>query len=106
MKVVALRPAKAEIREACAYYEGQREGLGDDFLDAVDDAVRRLTAFPKAWTRLSAKVRRCRTNRFPYGIVYHVAGDTIIILAVMHLKRRPGYWRDRLKDLPTTTEEE
>jgi hypothetical protein len=45
---------------------------------------------------LSANVWRCRVNRFPYGLVYEVSGEEIVIVAVMHLHRRPGYWRDRV----------
>jgi hypothetical protein len=54
--------------------------------------------FPKAGSLLTNDVRRCRTNKFPYGIVYMLEDNehTIIIVAVMHLHREPGYWKDRL----------
>jgi hypothetical protein len=99
MTPIVLEPAKKEMREAYHWYEEQRPGLGDEFLDAVDEAMARIDAFPNAWTRLSSSVRRCRTNRFPNGIVFCVRGEQIIVLAVIHLKRRPEYWRDRLKEL-------
>ena len=100
MRITVLEAAKDEMRESREYYEAQRVGLGEDFLRAVEDAIRRIEAFPNAWSRLSNKVRRCRTNRFPHGVVYALRGNEIVVLAVMHLKRRPGYWRDRLKHLP------
>ena len=40
-------------------------------------------------------IRRCLTNRFPYGIIYYEKDDEIIILAVMQLNRKPDYWKDR-----------
>jgi hypothetical protein len=55
MKITVLEPAKVEMREANEYYEAQRVGLGDDFLQAVQDAIRRIEAFPNAWSRLSPK---------------------------------------------------
>lgn len=100
MSIIILPPAREKARDAKKYYNQQREGLGDEFLDAVNEAVRRVERFPNAWSRLSQRTRRCRTKRFLYGIVYAQCGTDIVILAVMHLRRKPGYWRDRFKDLP------
>ena len=100
MNLVMLPPAKEELREAKEYYDKQRQGLGDEFLDAIEDAGKRIKQFPRAWSKLSDKVWRCRTNRFPYGLVYCVDGENILVLAVMHLRRKPNYWRSRLNDLP------
>jgi hypothetical protein len=61
-------------------------------------AVNRVAEFPGAWQLLGVGVRRCRLNRFPYGLVYSHIGDGIIVLAVAHLNRKPEYWRARLKD--------
>jgi len=46
---------------------------------------------------LGDETRRCQLNRFPYGLVYAVEDDAVVVLAVMFLRRKPGYWRDRLK---------
>lgn len=48
-----------------------------------------------AWHILEGEIRRCLTNRFPFGILYSVEADRVLILAVMHLHRDPGYWRER-----------
>lgn len=96
MSLIFLEPARDELDEAAAHYDRERAGLGDEFSEEATNAIQRIMRFPGAWTALSDTVRRCRLNRFPYGIVYTVRGEDIIILAVMHLRRKPGYWQDRL----------
>lgn len=97
MKIEVLEPAEAEFREAVDYYNQQSEGLGYEFAAEVRRTLARVVRFPDAWAGLSVRTRRCRTNRFPYGIVYQVREDTILVVAVMHLRRRPDMWRARLK---------
>jgi plasmid stabilization system protein ParE len=94
-----LQPAKDELNEAIAYYEAQREGLGEEFAQEIINTVQRILDHPKAWSNLSGNIRRCRTNPFPYGVVYQIRGDDILIVAIMHLHPRPGYWKDRLERL-------
>jgi len=96
MRVEVLEPAEAEFRDAVQYYNQQGEGLGYEFAAEVRRALSRIVRFPEAWPALSSRTRRCRTNRFPYGLVYQSRGDTILVLAVMHMKRHPDSWRKRL----------
>jgi plasmid stabilization system protein ParE len=79
--------AKAELQDAVSYYDSLSHDLGDAFLREIDDCISRVLSFPTAWTPLDALRRRCRTKRFPYGLVYQVEGETVFILAVMHLHR-------------------
>lgn len=96
--IVEIVPvAEAELEDAVAYYNSQPPGLGVEFAVEVDAAVRRILDYPHAWQRLTAGARRCQLHRFEYGLIYRVRGDVATIYAVMHLKRRPGYWRDRIK---------
>jgi plasmid stabilization system protein ParE len=97
MRVEVLEPAEAEFREAVQHYNLQSEGLGYEFAAEVRRALSRIVRFPEAWSALSPRTRRCRTNRFPYGIVYQSRGDTILVVAVMHMKRHPDSWRERLR---------
>lgn len=97
MRVKLLLPAQAEFEEAVAFYNEQRDGLGSEFTEEVRKAMQRVVLHPQAWARLSRRTRRCRTNRFPYGLIYQVRDDLILIVAVAHLSRKPDYWRDRLK---------
>ncbi len=97
MNVEVLRAAEAELSEAVAYYDLQRDGLGSELVDAFDEAMRRVLDFPEAWSKT---VRCCIFKRFEYGIIYTICNETIFVLAVMHLKRRPGYWKKRLREIP------
>jgi plasmid stabilization system protein ParE len=99
MKVSFLPAASAELKEAVDFYNLQRPGLGDDFKDEVRASVARIQFWPRAWSRVSRRARRCRTRRFPYLVVYVELSDQIVIVAVMHSHRRPGYWRKRLRDI-------
>ncbi|MGH9800218.1 MAG: type II toxin-antitoxin system RelE/ParE family toxin [Blastocatellia bacterium] len=88
--------AKQEFEDAAAYYDSCGLGLGDKFVTAIKETINRIEKFPGVWPLLSNATRRCRTPRFPYGVVYQVEPQRILILAVMHLHRRPGYWVDRI----------
>ncbi len=90
-----LAVAEAEYRDAIDYYNAEVLGLGDDFREEVAAALQRISDFPDAWQKLSARTRRCRLNRFPYGLVYQQRPEGILVVAVMHLKREPGYWSKR-----------
>ena len=86
--------ALAELKEATLHYERNELGLGLKFLDEIDDAVDRILRFSRAWHPVSARSRRCRTHRFPFGLLYQVRPDEILITAVMDLRRDPRRWRE------------
>jgi plasmid stabilization system protein ParE len=91
-----LSPALAELEQAATYYEEQQVGLGAAFIAEVDQAIRRILAHPEGWAQLSKRTRRCRTHRFPFGVIYQIRPDGILIVSVMHLKRHPGAWKSNL----------
>ena len=99
MNVITLEVAEVELHEAKEHHDLQRQGLGIEFVLAFEEAMQRVVAFPEAWGLIADKVRCCIFKRFEYGVIYVVRGDTIFVLAVMHLKRRPGYWKRRLKEI-------
>lgn len=96
MKVEFLSVAEIEFNDAINYYNQQREGLGFEFGAEVKRTLGRIVQYPKAWTPVSKRARRCRTNRFPYGIIYQIRSDKILIIAIMHLHRDPETWRSRI----------
>lgn len=98
MKVRFLKPAQTEVDDAVAWYETQSYGLGTQFLDDFDRAVRRVVAYPFANLEIGDDLRRCLLSRFPYGIIYGIDSETIIVVALAHLHREPRYWIDRLLD--------
>ena len=67
------------------------------FLTEFDAAIRRIFAYPASYALLESEVRRCLIKRFPYGILYGIDADTIVIIAVAHLHRKPNYWITRFK---------
>lgn len=97
MEILFLPPAKAELVDATSYYNMQSEGLGYEFAAEVKRTLERIVQYPDAWFKLSKRTRRCRTNRFPYGVIYQVRKETLLIVAVMHLSREPETWKSRLK---------
>jgi plasmid stabilization system protein ParE len=96
MTVTFHQRAEVELRDAVEYYDAKRRGLGDEFSAEVESTAARIAEFPNAWPRSARGTRHCRMNRFPYTLVYQIRADHILIVAVMHLHRRPGYWRDRV----------
>lgn len=88
--------AFAELREATLHYEGKERGFGGIFLDEIDAAIERILTNPHAWHPLSPRTRRCRTHRFPFGLLYQVRTDEILITAVMNLRRDPTQWKQLL----------
>ncbi len=96
MKVRFLKPAQSEVDDAFVWYETQSHGLGIRFLDDIDRTIRRISAFPFSSMEIESDIRRCLLTRFPYGIIYGIDADTIIIIAVAHLHREPRYWIERL----------
>jgi hypothetical protein len=96
VKTRFLAAARDDLREAVQFYDAQRPGLGADFRKEVRLAVERIKSLPDAWHPLSADIRRCRTQRYPFGVIYQIRTDEILIVAVSHLHREPVHWRDRI----------
>jgi plasmid stabilization system protein ParE len=96
VKVRFLAPAQSELDDAVTWYNRQASGLGREFLDELDRAVRRAMAFPMSYPEIEPSIRRCRLARFPYGLIYGVDGETLVVVAVAHLHRQPRYWIDRI----------
>lgn len=96
MTLEILLAAGDEIENAFLYYESQMPGLGFQFLAAVTEGYGRILSNPQAWAAVSGRrhtFHRCLLKRFPYGIIYVRKGDVLTVVAVMHLSRKPGYWR-------------
>jgi len=87
--------AEVEFVEAVAFYDKAEPSLGEKFSLEVPAALRNVLSYPNAWPVLEGEVRRCLVNRFPCGILHSVEPNLVYVLALMHLHRRPGHWKDR-----------
>lgn len=88
--------ADAEMNEAARYYEERAPGLGLSFIEAVERSVDQIIANSEAYQLVGEDIRRKIMRGFPYSLLYAIERDRIRIMAVAHMKRRPGYWQYRL----------
>ena len=95
MKHVFHPEALAEYEAAARYYAERDPTVAVRFVDAVQDAIRRIADAPHRWRVVEDDIRRCLTHVFPYSVLYCAEPDRVFILAVMHCSRRPGYWKAR-----------
>jgi len=87
--------AKRELNEAADFYDAEDPGLGGAFLDAAERAFEQIQAFPESSPISLAPARTKVLSAFPFSVIYWVTDDVIIVLAVAHHRRQPGYWRGR-----------
>jgi plasmid stabilization system protein ParE len=94
---VAVHPAaEAEAAEAYDQYAAENPKAAERFRDLLRVAMARISERAETYPRHSGEIRRYLLPRYPYGVLYEVIDDeTVFVTAVMHLKRRPGYWKDR-----------
>lgn len=93
--------AAAELDDAAIWYDEQRAGLGDEFLDVVSETLDTLASLPHSGVPVDdvpadLEVRRAPVARFPYHVGDIVLDDRVRVLAVAHDRRRPSYWAPRV----------
>ena len=91
-----LTPAEEEMTEASLFYEAASTGLGRDFLDDVQRGIDSVREHSRIGNSVGRGLRRVLLHRFPFSLIYSVDADVILIVAVSHYGRRPGYWKDRV----------
>lgn len=102
MSRLVIRPAaKADIREAASYYEGERPGLGEAFIDEVASLFSRARKLPHQFPEIARGVRRGLLHRFPYAVYFLVPEQPdvrgMVVLAVLHQHRAPATWKRRVQ---------
>lgn len=95
MRVVVHPEADEELGGAALWYDERQPGLGELFLNQFEQTLSRVISQPDRWRKIQGENRKLNFPRFPYAIVYSLQADTIHIKAVMHLHRRPFYWKKR-----------
>lgn len=92
-----LPEAEEEFREASRYYENEAPGVGLAFITEVHRVISMVISHPLATPKIRGTIRSKVLLHFPYSVFYSIEADLILIVAVAHQKRRPTYWRSRLK---------
>lgn len=92
--------AERELLEAVAWYDERSRGLGNEFTASIAASVGAARRLPGRGAFVEAaepglEIRRLPVGRFPYQLIYLVAERSIVVLAVAHDRRRPGYWGRR-----------
>lgn len=90
--------AELELVEAASFYEAGVSGLGRDFSDEVERVITILLEHPELGARLDKNLRHFVLRRFPFSVVYAVAGQLIYIVAIAHGSREPEYWKSRARE--------
>jgi toxin ParE1/3/4 len=97
MRRFSLHPlASRELASSARYYHHEVPGLGNDFIEEVNAVLNRITAYPESFPLESENVRIARVQRFPFNLLYTVQSTGIFVLAVMHQRRHPDSWKNRL----------
>ena len=88
-------PTSCHIFANRDWYNRQRDGLGDGFVEAVRDLVNQIKNAPERFAVSFRNVRRAKTRRFPYIVYYRLFDDRIEIIGVLHASRDPRVWQSR-----------
>jgi plasmid stabilization system protein ParE len=91
--IIVRKEAEIEIAEAAVGYEERRSSLGRQLIESIDRAFMEIADRPRAWPlwRPNRVYRKYVVSRFPF-VVFYKGEEVVIVVAVAHAKRRPGYW--------------
>ncbi|MBK6980697.1 MAG: type II toxin-antitoxin system RelE/ParE family toxin [Betaproteobacteria bacterium] len=84
------------MTDAALFYELAAPSLGHDFLDDIQHAIDTVLERPELGAPVAHGFRRVLVRRFPYSLIYAVEVGHIVVVAVAHQRRRPGFWKGRL----------
>ena len=96
IRVEFLEEAIAEARAAREWYAVRNPAAADAFMAELDQAREQIAKFPEAWALYISNTRRYLMRRFPFFVVYRRQKQKIEVIAVVHSRRRPGYWKSRI----------
>jgi len=96
MRARFVEAARQEFLGQISYYNAGNPRAAIQFRQAVEAAVSRAASFPNAGSPMRYQARRVLVRRFPFSIMYRLEGDEIVIYALAHHAREPGYWEPRL----------
>lgn len=90
-----------ELEEAAAWYEARRPGLGLAFVAEIEQVIAAVADHPLAFPQWKPEdpARRALTRRFPYAVFFDLEHHRVVVMAIAHTSRRPGYWAERVRSL-------
>lgn len=97
------RAAEREASEAADWYEARQPTLGGRFLAALTDVLAKIEKSPSRFAREPSyqgwrDFRQARIERYPYVVIFEVKPDRIVVVqAIAHASRRPGYWHGQVE---------
>jgi plasmid stabilization system protein ParE len=95
-RLVVRSEAQLDAEEATFWYDGQQLGLGDQFVEELDQLLTRVAESPQQFPELGLGARRGLMHRFPYAVYFLVEKDSSVVIAVLHQNRNPDAWKLRL----------
>jgi plasmid stabilization system protein ParE len=93
-KLVFRFKARLDIAEAYDWYATSGTGLGDEFVQTVDQTLTAIRDNPYLYQKVRGQTRRAVLQRFPYGLFYLVSNDEIVITRCLHHRRNPTRWTE------------
>ena len=95
VKVLEFHPlAVAEGEDAAAWYAARSPRVAARFADAIEATISLIVESPDRWS-IFFELRRVTLDRFPYFVIYRDESSRILVVAIAHARRRPGYWQGR-----------
>ncbi|WP_082915168.1 type II toxin-antitoxin system RelE/ParE family toxin [Arachidicoccus ginsenosidimutans] len=90
-QVVLQSEAISDMQDAYDWYEEQRTGLGNEFVEEVEISLEKISEHPEYYSYVNDIYRRIKTNRFPYLIIYEIENNTVFVNSIMHGMRNSKY---------------
>ncbi len=95
-ELVIAPEALNDLDDAYVWYEEQRVGLGEEFMNCVDACIQSVVRMPELYEVVFNQYRRALVRRFPYAVYYEFVDPNVTVYAVFHTARDPAKWRRRL----------
>ena len=96
-KIRFLTIAEMEVDEAVSWYQEQSEDEILAFLNEIDHAIRIVKEYPLIAAQIEPDIHSFCLRRFPYSVIYGVDDGELVVIAIAHHRREPGYWADRVR---------
>ena len=94
--VLVFRPeVRDELDREYNWYESQHTGLGDEFIDSVEETLNRICQMPESYPIVYRDIRRSIIRRFPFAVYYRIVSSRVIVTAIFHSRRDPKVWQAR-----------